>query len=183
MNINSLKVADKKDFDRIFEIMEDAFPISERRTFEKQLSLFDNSCYKPYVYYKNNNIEAFILCWEIDEIIFIEHFAVDKKLRGTGIGTKILKDFVSSSHSPVCLEVELPENEISKRRINFYERLGFKLNDFEYFQPALQPGQEKIQLKIMSYPEKLSEEDFNLYRKLIYKSAYTKHWWRRFLYE
>lgn len=175
MYINSLKIADKNDFDRIFEIMEDAFPLSERRTFEKQLLLFDNSFYKPYVYYKNNIIEAFILCWEICKVIFIEHFAVDKKLRGTGIGTKLLKDFLNSSHRPVCLEVELPENEITKRRISFYERLGFKLNDFEYFQPSLQPGQKKIQLKIMSYPEKLSEEDFNLYRKLIHKSAYNKH--------
>lgn len=168
----TLKCSDSCDFKGIFKIMTEAFPSSERRTEENQLALFDNINYKPYVFEKDGVIIGFILAWEISDFRFIEHFAVDKSYRGSGIGSRILSDYLLMNEKPVCLEVEPPLNSISERRIAFYKRLGFMLNDFEYFQPALQPGQKEIELKIMSYPKILSKEQFDFYRKRIYNAAY-----------
>lgn len=167
-----LRCSDKCDFKVIFKIMTEAFPASERRSEEKQLALFDNINYKPYVFEKDCALIGFILAWEMSDFRFIEHFAVDKAYRGSGIGSSILSDYLLMNEKPVCLEVEPPLNSISERRIAFYKRLGFMLNDFEYFQPALQPGQKKVELKIMSYPKSLSKEQFDFYRKRIFNAAY-----------
>ena len=168
----TLKCSDSCDFKGIFKIMAEAFPASERRTEEKQLALFNNVNYKPYVFEKDGVLIGFILAWEISDFRFIEHFAVEKSYRGSGIGSRILSEYLLMNEKPVCLEVEPPLNSISERRIAFYKRLGFTLNNFEYFQPALQPGQKEVELKIMSYPKILSKEQFDFYRKRIFNAAY-----------
>lgn len=167
-----LILAETTDFPRIYEIMLEAFPPSERRTEEGQRALFENRFYKVYLRKSGERVLAFLAVWEFPEISFIEHFAVNKGLRGSGMGKEMLSEYLKSSEKPVFLEVEPPENEVSARRIGFYERLGFCLNGFPYCQPALQEGQEPLPLKIMTYPEPVGEEDFSRYKKTAFKNAY-----------
>ena len=71
-----------------------------------------------------------------------------------------------AGNKPIILEVEVPLDEMSKRRIGFYERLGFILrNDIFYFQPPYEEGMNGLELKLMhtgnlekSLLEKYSEE-------------------------
>lgn len=170
--MNGLIMGEKSDFPAVYKIMLEAFPPSERRNEQGQRSLMENRFYKVYLRKSEEQITAFLAVWEFPEINFIEHFAVDGNLRGSGIGKKMLAEYLSGSVKPVFLEVEPPENEIAHRRIGFYERLGFRLNDFPYFQPALQKGQEPVPLKIMTYPEPVSEKDFMRYKKTAFKNAY-----------
>ena len=58
----------------------------------------------------------------------------------------------------IILEIDPPKDEISVRRRGFYERNGFKLNDFELFAPAYTRGGSDFELKIMTYPGKISKE-------------------------
>ena len=58
----------------------------------------------------------------------------------------------------IILEIDPPKDEISVRRRGFYERNGFKLNDFEHFAPAYTSGGSDFELKIMTYPGKISKE-------------------------
>ena len=37
----------------------------------------------------------------------------------------MLQELVKQYQKPICLEVELPEDELTRRRIGFYERNGF----------------------------------------------------------
>ena len=46
-----------------------------------------------------------------------------------------MKQFLVFCGTPVVLEVEMPTDEMSKRRIGFYERLGFELDNQVYHQP------------------------------------------------
>ena len=58
----------------------------------------------------------------------------------------------------IILEIDPPKDEISVRRRGFYERNGFKLNDLEHFAPAYTRGGSDFELKIMTYPGKISKE-------------------------
>ena len=71
-----------------------------------------------------------------------------------------------------CLEVEPPTEEMAKRRIEFYKRIGFVLNEYPYMQPSLGEGKNPIPLMIMSYKEPLTKESFENIRKVLYREVY-----------
>ncbi|MTI66264.1 MAG: GNAT family N-acetyltransferase [Firmicutes bacterium] len=86
--------------------------------------------------YDNNVLVGFCSTWDLHDFVFIEHIAIDNELRGQGYGSKLIEDILSRNKN-VILEVEKPENNIAKKRIEFYKKHGFKLNLFHYEQPPL----------------------------------------------
>lgn len=165
---------DSEDFNSFYELMSEAFPPIERRYLENQKKLLENDCYKIVGYKENNKVIAFIASWEFEKFNFIEHFAVGDSYRGNGMGTTILKQYLNKfSDKPVFLEVEYPEGDISIRRIEFYKRLGFSLNDYEYIQPPLEEGNEILPLKIMTYPEKVENIQLDQFKNEVYKEVYN----------
>lgn len=161
------------DFSEIYAIMESSFPASECRTFEAQKALLKHPSYR-IITEKNEqgNIVAFLAGWKFAHFRFVEHIAVDSRIRGGGLGQKLMGRFISQSNQPVVLEVEPPVDEWSRRRIGFYERLGFHLNHFEYVQPPLREGQTDVRLQIMSYPGALSEQEFTPFKEILYTEVY-----------
>ncbi|MBE7896965.1 GNAT family N-acetyltransferase [Paenibacillus polymyxa] len=161
------------DFSEIYAIMESSFPASECRTFEAQKALLKHPSYR-IITEKNEqgNIVAFLAGWEFEHFRFVEHIAVDSRIRGGGLGQKLMGRFISQSDQPVVLEVEPPVDEWSRRRIGFYERMGFHLNHFEYVQPPLREGQTDLRLQIMSYPGALSEQEFTPFKEILYTEVY-----------
>ena len=68
------------------------------------------------------------------------------------MGSSVLQEVLKKQEGMVCLEVELPENELAARRIRFYRRNGFYLNEFPYIQPPISKGRNSIPLRIMPNP-------------------------------
>lgn len=167
-----LTLALREDFDRVYQLMEEAFPDSEFRNYEGQKALLDNSSYRIWVWKENQKINGFLTVWELDNFCFIEHFAVDRSLRGNGMGAVLLKEYLSQSKKSVVLEVEHPETEIAARRIRFYERAGLTLNQYPYYQPPLRAGMELLPLFIMSYPQSLSQKEFAEIKDVLYRKVY-----------
>lgn len=173
MNSYNLTNINHEDFNSFYELMSEAFPPIERRKLENQKKLLENDFYNIVGYKENDRVIAFIASWEFENFNFIEHFAVDNSYRGNGIGSKILKQYLNKyKNKPVFLEVEYPEDNYSKRRIEFYKRLGFSLNDYEYVQPPLEKGNELLPLKIMSYPKESNNKQLNRFRNNVYKHVY-----------
>ena len=106
----------KLDFDKVYRIMEESFPIDERRTYEEQKALLNNKLYSIYILsdIENDNIKAFIAIWQFDDFAFVEHFAVSSSYRNGGIGALILQEVQKLLSCMICLEVELPEEEMAK---------------------------------------------------------------------
>lgn len=129
-----------------------SFPVSERRDFEllKQL-MINESRFLVTALLKDGVYVGFITSWQFNEFCYIEHFAVDESARNGGIGGKALQQFLMSLDVPVVLEVELPVEELSRRRVGFYERLGFKLDTNPYRQPPYSLGGEWLDLRLMTY--------------------------------
>jgi len=61
---------------------------------------------------------------------------------------------------------------LAQRRIGFYERIAFSLKSFEYVQPPRHKEQDDLPLKIMNYPKLLTNEEFILYREILYRNVY-----------
>ena len=162
-----------RDFDSFFELMSEAFPSVEMRSYEDAKSFLNEDLYNIIVDKdENDSITAFIASWEFTDFNFIEHFAVSSKMRGNGVGTSMLMDYMNKANKPIFLEVEPPENYISIRRIEFYKRLGFHLNSFEYFQPPMQKQHDFLPLKVMSYPESINQEEFINFKNMVYREVY-----------
>ena len=162
------------NFDAIFKIMDEAFPDSEMRTYEGQKMLLKNEKYSIHEEFDENGaIVGFLAYWMLDSCVFFEHLAVSSKLRGQGIGKNILLKNIKGAKLPIFLEVEPPETDLAKRRIAFYEKLGFHLSDFYYEQPPLRENQLAQRLLIMSYPEPIAAEKFAKYKKEIYTNVYN----------
>lgn len=173
-----LKRIEENEFDRIYEIMEKSFPLDEIRTHDGQKSLF---CDPAYVIYTPDNdggavINAFIAVWELEDTLFVEHFAVDPDYRNAGVGSRLLNELVNltGKDKMICLEVELPDTDISKRRIGFYERNGFVLNHYPYIQPPLSDGRSSVPLKIMTYGRPICENEFEKIKTYLYTRVYKR---------
>ena len=72
----------------------------------------------------------------------------------------MLREVLTQVNKLTCLEVELPEGELEKRRISFYERNGFCYNPYPYTQPSIAPGREPIPLRIMTYQRTVTEAEY-----------------------
>lgn len=165
---------DIKDFDRIYHIMELSFPSDEYRTYEEQKALLNNPIYTIYVLHdETQDIKAFISVWEFYKFFFIEHFAVNPKYRNGGIGAKMLNELVELLGKTVCLEVEPPVTEIASRRINFYKRNNFFLNEYQYMQPSMSQGKNAIPLFIMTSDSKVAEKTFEQIKGTLYTKVYN----------
>lgn len=160
------------DFEVIWKIMEESFPVDELRTKDGQKALFAESKYQVYGCRLQEDIAAILAVWKFDTFAFLEHFAVDSALRNGGIGADMLQQLLAQFMTPVVLEVELPTQNLAQRRIGFYERNGFELNHYEYVQPALNPISKPIPLMIMSSHHKLGTGEFENIRDILYQYVY-----------
>lgn len=169
-----LEIMQPGEFKQVFSIIEQSFPIDEYRTFEEHKELLNEPEYCIYVQHATHggNIQAFLAVWQFEDFTYIEHFAIDPALRGQGIGSAILQEVHQLFPRQICLEVELPRNNFAKRRISFYERNGFFLNDYPYMQPPLSKGKNELPLIIMTSKARIGKERFRQIQKKLYQKVY-----------
>lgn len=158
--------------DEIFEIMEKSFPLTEYRTREEQAALFERAEYRVLASLEGDHMLGFIAFWELDGITFFEHLATLPEARNRGLGAELLRYAIDTAENPVCLEVEPPEDELTRRRVGFYERNGMYFNDYPYIQPPISSGREPIPLRIMTSGAPVDEEKFRSIRDLLYRDVY-----------
>ena len=63
-------------FDEIFPLLEAVFPVTELRIREEQRKLLREEQYRLYGIRKEGIFTAVFATWEIDDFLYIEHFAV-----------------------------------------------------------------------------------------------------------
>ena len=162
-----LQRINETDFPEIYRIMQASFSDDEYRPYDEQLALFEEPEYR--IYYMP---AGFLAVWEFESFIYIEHFAVDPALRNSGTGSAMLQELVKQYQKPICLEVELPEDELTRRRIGFYERNGFVFNEYPYIQPPISKGKSPVTLRIMTYRSEITREEFQKMKEILYRRVY-----------
>ncbi|MEN7549404.1 GNAT family N-acetyltransferase [Rapidithrix thailandica] len=147
-----------QEFQQLWAIYKEAFPSNERRSLQHQKKLLGETAYHFEPVKHQGNTCGLIGYWKFEDFWFIEHFALSTSERGRGTGSQYLKAFLEKCPVTVILEVELPDTPLAEKRIVFYERLGFRLNTFDYFQPSYQSGGPDLPLKVMSFPDLINAE-------------------------
>lgn len=154
------------------QIYESSFPEDERRNLDQLLDLLGNTRYKLFEIYLRKKFIGFISVWDLEEISFIEHFAIHATARGKGFGTQAINQVLSMNSKPMILEVEEPFTETARKRISFYERLNFRVNEFSYFQPPYSIDKNSVRMLLMSHKKKIESKYFENIKALIHNQVY-----------
>ncbi len=170
----SIPAPDHPLVDRIAETYEQSFPVAERRPFPRVLQLLEaHPAFTVYALLKEERYIGFLTSWHFASFRYIEHFAIEATGRNTGSGGEALRRFVGKHTAPVLLEVELPEDEWSRRRIAFYERQGFALYNHPYFQPPYHPeNPEVLEMRLMSWGNADLARTFDAWTRIIHHEVY-----------
>jgi GNAT superfamily N-acetyltransferase len=172
IRLNRLK--EPIDLESIRELYNSSFPAEERRDFfELKQLISEDELFINQILTDKNTVAGLCIFWTFDEFIFVEHLAVNHELRGFGIGGGTISVLKEQSKI-LILETELPVGEISKRRIKFYERNGFKLLQCQYFQPSYGKNKPEVELKIMCTKADIGNEKLDEYILQIRKKVYRK---------
>ncbi len=161
MELNNIRLSCHSDrfFDDAWKIYQEAFPEQERRDLEYQNEILRHKEYNCEVIVSQGQTIGILFWWELPKCVYIEHFATNPEFRGKGIGKKILQEFIERTQKSVILEVEPPLGEIEKRRIGFYQRLGFHLSPTPYAHPPYScHSDQMVTLAIMSYPHPIDRQ-------------------------
>lgn len=163
-------------------LYEAAFPPEERRPTPRWLELVagdDGRFEITEVRTADGRFAGFITTWDLTTCRYVEHFAILASERGGGIGGAAFDDLmerVGNDGKPLVLEVEEPADDLSRRRIGFYERHGMHLlRETPYVQPPYHAGGQPLPMKLMTSwePERLGREETARIIREIHREIYA----------
>jgi len=160
-------------FSRLYNLYTASFPHPERRSWD---GLMHELIYEKRFFcnalLQENEFVGFLNYWKFEKFYYIEHFAVQEKMRGNHIGSKAIEMLKQQSKVPIVFEVELPVDELTKKRVHFYERLGFTLLVQEYAQPAYIDDETQVPMKLMCNDKTFGNENFKSIKDTLYNDVY-----------
>ncbi|WP_288353425.1 GNAT family N-acetyltransferase [uncultured Bacteroides sp.] len=163
--------------DQSYEFVEnlwhESFPESERREDEPQRDNVDhNDAFTCYLIAEDTLQIGFITVWTLEGFSYVEHLATSPLVRNKGYGRKIMEELRNQFPKLLLLEVEKPVDEMSRRRIGFYQRCGFRLCEKDYVQPPYRKGGESLPMFLMYAGTDDITEGFASIRDEIYEKVY-----------
>lgn len=175
MEFIRIESVNDKFIEELLLLYKEAFPENQRRSelgFKKTISESNRMNFHCNAVLLNKLFVGFFNYWKFDSFIFAEHFAVEQALRGNKIGEKVMKMIKSTAQLPLVFEVELPDNEINSRRIEFYRRLGYEIVPVNYLQPPYNTGGEFVSLHLMTDELDFVMDNYDSVKETIYKNVY-----------
>ena len=166
MEFLKIEPEDKSRWSEVWKLYEESFPVAERRKAEDHLSACDDNRFFPLSVWDGNQLIGLIFFWEWDNYRYLEHLAVNPDLRGHGYGTQLLNYLRESKHT-IILEIDPLINELSVRRLQFYERSGFTLTPYRFVHLPYRLDGIKQELLILSYPKMITKEQHNHFLKFV----------------
>ncbi|MBP5535422.1 MAG: GNAT family N-acetyltransferase [Bacteroidales bacterium] len=155
------------------ELFESSFPEDERPPFGEVEERTQENFHFDVIMLDDDEPIGIMTYWTFDEYTYVEHFAIHEDYRGRGIGRAAFLEFLTQYSDQVVLEIELPGNDTSDRRMEFYTDMGFYPNPQEYWQPSYhKAGTLALPMLLMSKYE-LDDDDFAEVRDTLYKTVYN----------
>lgn len=148
-------------WDQVWKLYMESFPEYERRKADSHTQATKDGMFHTKIAYDADNFIALIFYWQKRRRIYIEHIAVNQELRGKNYGSTVIKRLQEDNPGKIIvLEIDPPVDEVSQKRLRFYERLGFRKNNYQYTHPSYAVGGKEHELVIMSYPRLLRKLEF-----------------------
>ena len=161
----------------------DAFPEAERRDMDAQRANTDTNPLFHCLLAETDNGQpvGFLTCWDFGTFCYGEHFATAPALRNHGYGGRIIRAVLQRAARPFVLEVEMPEDELSRRRVGFYERNGLTLwQEIPYLQPAYRAAGGCLPMYLMATHDLRPQKDAAHVISTIHRYVYgCVHSWQQ----
>lgn len=126
--MNLIKIQSSKDplIAQVPELYESAFPEAERTDTERFLWMIDH-CQEMsfYAITEDDDFCGMAVVFELGICRYLLYLATLDIHRNKGLGALTLRLLREESNLPIIGEVEPPTDDITRRRIAFYERNGF----------------------------------------------------------
>ncbi|GAD04669.1 GNAT family N-acetyltransferase [Porphyromonas crevioricanis] len=144
-----------------------AFVREEQRPWGMLLSPSKKpSSFRPMAIYHGDELAGLCSYWELPSgWLFVEHIAIFARHRNRGLGSLLLSKLRSLGE--LILEIEPPTlSSQARRRLEFYQRNGFKTIDKYYQQPPYREGDAPTPLWLLSTeaidPEYIKQDLYSL---------------------
>lgn len=174
MKFVQIKSTTDSNFDSVLNLYNEAFPVNQRRTDDEFKDVINSNVNNFYcnAVLLNDSFVGFFNYWKFDGFIFAEHFAIEEAIRGNKLGEKVMKMIHSTAELPLVFEVELPDNEINIRRIEFYRRLQYEIVPIDYLQPPYNKTGFYQELHLMTNNLEFVLENYTEIKDTIYDNVY-----------
>ncbi len=150
MNFRDLKTAPKEEWEFMYSQYCLTFPIDEQRNEQQFYALFNNENTSIFGIDSNQNSMGYFVTWPMSNFLFVEFFEIYQIYRSTGMGARALGE-LKNQYKVLVLETEPPSmGGVAKKRIEFYERNGFRIADPDYIQPAYDTTKNSVNLYLMA---------------------------------
>ncbi len=151
----------------------ESFPLEERRLPNDLLWMLN----EPKMFFSavlsEDQVEGLVIYWKFSGFLYLEHLAVFPNRRRSGIGAGILNQLLKEG-LPLLLEVEIPFDEVSTKRIDFYQRFGFRALPVYYHQPPYRKGESVVPMMLFSdksdWDADLLDKSVSLFQRTVYYS-------------
>jgi ribosomal protein S18 acetylase RimI-like enzyme len=161
------------DFEAISALYISAFPEDERRSVDA-LKMMINEHTEMVFYTINlkNSFAGLLILWHFEKFHYIEHLAIKENLRSFGLGKKVIDSIKQRFPGIILFEVEPPLDELSVRRVRFYERSGYKTVLKEYMQPPYDKNKKPVPMWVLSNNDQIPESDLTEFLTTIRQKVY-----------
>ncbi len=163
-----------KQWAEVYMLYQSAFPRSEKKPFSMIRSMHQKGKSDVWRFERNGRFAGIIITINGEEYILLDYLAVDKKQRGTGIGSEILGLMKAQyTGKGVFLEIESVyedcENKAERvRRKHFYEKCG--MESMEVFVWLF-----GVKMELMSFGCKLTFEQYHAFYRDNYNQWAADH--------
>lgn len=137
-----------------------SFPVYEQREQAAQEEILGCGEYHFDLILDGPVFVGILLYWEQETFLYLEHFCTCETLRGQGYGRRAL-ELLAQKGKTVILEIDPPTDETAQRRKRFYQRAGYRENEFEHTHPPYGPGRKGHSLEVLSAPAPLSRAEYD----------------------
>lgn len=151
MNLSRITNSTDHRLESLIKLYEESFPEDERRTIAQLNKMIDSV--QP-MYFNAIEIDGqlcgLFVYWDMDDFYYMEHLAVFPEMRNRKIGQQVLDHVARHLNKIRILEVEPTEDEITTRRVQYYQRNGYAIVHRDYIQPSYKAFEDASNLWIMS---------------------------------
>ncbi len=151
---------DIKRHDKVWKLYEESFPVAERRKLADHVRACEDNRFFPMSAWEGSELIGILFYWEWDSYRYLEYLAVNPDLRSKGYGSELLQ-YLRECDCTIILEIDPLINELSVRRLQFYERAGFALTPYRFVHLPYRLEAESQELLILSYPKMITKEQHN----------------------
>ncbi|MCC8035612.1 MAG: GNAT family N-acetyltransferase [Rikenellaceae bacterium] len=168
MELLKITPSESRLWEQVWRLYNESFPEYGRRRVSSHTMACEDPDFHTYISIDNGNLLALLFYWTYGKTIYIEHVAVDPQMRGKNIGSKLLTSFArDNADSTIMLEIDPPVDEISKRRLAFYERIGFKNTGRIFTHPSYSRNGQGHELLVLSFPDETDDAGYEAFMEFV----------------